>query len=360
MFRVVKCHFGVFNLVRVAAGIASLVLLCVCATRASIVDISGAGELVTQSMMDAFVSQCPNCAGRFYVNKVTAGHEHDSRESFVLQSINEQQNVSLSSEIQTNNPPFEQVVITDPNSSIGWEKPGLTLPSQQVVNSHYIWLNAYCDGAHGCNVKHDIATFKFDGPIIGIIGGPPDLNASNGPIGLNTVGYTPTVTGFVNERCNNNPTDPANGIGPSGDVVTKLAPAVLRVDFTSISGDYVRVITAANVPFHAGDFDHDYDVDNDDYAIWRSTLGSTSDLRADVNGNGVVDAAGYVVWRQNLGYAYTFSGSGSGSGSELPQGTAVPEAGSAGLMIVGVLLSALGWQKRRGECAQPRRPAVRR
>ena len=34
-----------------------------------------------------------------------------------------------------------------------------------------------------------------------------------------------------------------------------------------------------------------------DHDVWRATFGSTTDLRADANGDGHVDAADYVVWR---------------------------------------------------------------
>ncbi len=336
----------------VAAALVGMLLIA-SGARAAIVEVLGAGEFVSQSTMDAFVSQCANCGGIFYVNKVTLDHQNDGRVSVSLQAINEQQQVTLSSSIQTNNPPYEQASVPS-GSPIGWEKPGATIPAGQVVNSHYVWLNAPCDHQQGCYVRHDVATFKFDGPIIGLIGGPVELNASNGPIGLSTVGYTPTVTGFVDERYPNNPTTPtADGIPfpLSGDIVYKLAPAVLTVDFTSVSGDYVRVVTAANVPLQPGDFDHDYDVDNDDYAIWRSTMGSTSELDADSNGNGVVDAADYVLWRRNFGYSYTFPGAGSGSSAEFGMGTAVPEVSSVHLFVLGLFLRILLRQTRR--CGEP-------
>ena len=46
-----------------------------------------------------------------------------------------------------------------------------------------------------------------------------------------------------------------------------------------------------------GDFDADRDIDLDDYAVWKSTFGSSTDRRADMNGNGMVDAADYAMWR---------------------------------------------------------------
>jgi GH18 family chitinase len=51
----------------------------------------------------------------------------------------------------------------------------------------------------------------------------------------------------------------------------------------------------------AGDYDTDRDVDGADYTVWKSNFGSTSDLRADGNKNGVVDSADFVFWRRQAG-----------------------------------------------------------
>src|SRR4051794_4884183 len=66
---------------------------------------------------------------------------------------------------------------------------------------------------------------------------------------------------------------------------------------------------AAEPPFSPGDFNHDGHVDIADYAVWRATYGSASNLAADANGNSVVDAADYVIWRQNSGTAGNASAS---------------------------------------------------
>ena len=47
----------------------------------------------------------------------------------------------------------------------------------------------------------------------------------------------------------------------------------------------------------AGDYDIDGDVDLDDRTIWVNNFGSNLLLAADGNGNGVVDAGDYTVWR---------------------------------------------------------------
>jgi hypothetical protein len=78
-----------------------------------------------------------------------------------------------------------------------------------------------------------------------------------------------------------------------------------------------------------GDYNGNFVVDAADYTIWRDTLGSTTDLRAngdDTGGSlGVIDAADYAFWKSQFGL-----GGGSGSLSS----AAVPEPASALLLVV--------------------------
>ena len=63
-----------------------------------------------------------------------------------------------------------------------------------------------------------------------------------------------------------------------------------------------------------GDYDGDRDVDTADFNLWRSTYGSTSDLRADGNGDLIVNGADYVIWRK-----HSAPGGGSGAAASVPE-----------------------------------------
>jgi len=49
------------------------------------------------------------------------------------------------------------------------------------------------------------------------------------------------------------------------------------------------------------DYDHDSKVDGGDFLLWQRSLGDTSNLAADGNGNGVVDGADLSVWKVDFG-----------------------------------------------------------
>lgn len=90
-------------------------------------------------------------------------------------------------------------------------------------------------------------------------------------------------------------------------------PGTSATSFNEIEINYV---TGAAVP---GDYNGNGIVDAADYAVWRDNLGS-SNPAADGNGSGTVDSADYTYWKQRFGN--NGSGSGSGSGADA---SAVPE-----------------------------------
>jgi hypothetical protein len=79
-----------------------------------------------------------------------------------------------------------------------------------------------------------------------------------------------------------------------------------------------------------GDFDGNSIVDAGDYVVWRKSLGQNgAGLAADATGDGAVDAADYNFWRARLGAIIT-------AGSGLGGGAAVPEPAALALSIVGI------------------------
>jgi len=52
--------------------------------------------------------------------------------------------------------------------------------------------------------------------------------------------------------------------------------------------------------------DHNVDgvVDAADYTVWRDNLGSTADLRADGDGSGMVGEEDFQFWRRHFGESY--------------------------------------------------------
>jgi hypothetical protein len=111
-------------------------------------------------------------------------------------------------------------------------------------------------------------------------------------------------------------------------------------DFTDPLGDdfLQNFVGLSEVQFFAvvaGDYNRNGTVDAADYAVWRSSFGSTSNLDADGNNNGVIDAADYVVWRNNVS-----------STAAAAQATAIPEPGTMLLCLLQSVLVGLGMLRR--------------
>ncbi|MGD9634594.1 MAG: PEP-CTERM sorting domain-containing protein [Pirellulales bacterium] len=90
----------------------------------------------------------------------------------------------------------------------------------------------------------------------------------------------------------------------------------------------------------AGDFNDDGVVDAADYTVWRDNLGSDNILGGHGDENGaslnVVDKDDYNIWKANFGYT-----------APSPPAAAVPEPGTLGILAAGAL--GLGLLRRRRE-----------
>ncbi len=81
-------------------------------------------------------------------------------------------------------------------------------------------------------------------------------------------------------------------------------------------------------PVLVGDFNGDLVVDAADYTVWRNSSGQVgSNLPADGNGDGAVNRADYLLWKRNFGGAMA-NGSLVG-GASVPEPAAIALAGIA-------------------------------
>jgi hypothetical protein len=118
-----------------------------------------------------------------------------------------------------------------------------------------------------------------------------------------------------------------------------------NVDYYHDLGEKVGIaFYEAWVPQVDGDYTGDGVVDAADYILWRHELGQTGTaLQADGNHDNVVDVNDFNVWRSHFGQ--TASGSGSGTGTEQ---TAVPEPPAISLLLVAASVFAVLGVRRGG------------
>jgi Subtilase family len=79
--------------------------------------------------------------------------------------------------------------------------------------------------------------------------------------------------------------------GSLNGIVDKVDYDIWKSNFSPRPGGH------STVP---GDFNDDGMVSAADYTVWRDTLGSINDLRADGSLNGIIDMADYAVWKQSF------------------------------------------------------------
>jgi hypothetical protein len=124
-------------------------------------------------------------------------------------------------------------------------------------------------------------------------------------------------------------------VGATG-LLTGVFASLQTPDLTGGLG-WRTVYTADSVLLQvvlAGDYNGDGVVDAGDYTVWRDSEGSTTNLAADGNNNRMIDAGDYQVWRSHYGLAASdLAAAPSGAAPSI-----VPEASS--LYLACVLLLA--------------------
>ncbi|MEX2169901.1 MAG: hypothetical protein WD851_11370 [Pirellulales bacterium] len=188
----------------------------------------------------------------------------------------------------------------------------------------------------------------------GLVGGFPDtlgnpqdvVTGVEFSIPLSQIG-NPTgdirITAFVNNGGHDYASNQFAGDGilggnPGSNGTGGFTDGQLAFSLASIAGNQFVTVANTFVPASA-DYNGNGVVDAADYTVWRDTLGSTTNLDADGNGNNVIDAGDYDEWRQAFG-----EGAGSGASD-----VAVPEPGSLLLVLLSFsLLIAFRTVKARG------------
>lgn len=101
-----------------------------------------------------------------------------------------------------------------------------------------------------------------------------------------------------------------------GDANGNPIPQLAGLEIFDDAGLRYPVTVVQKTP---GDYNGNGVVDIADYVVWRNSIGQTGPiLNADGDGDQLVDAFDYQIWRENFGQVAVFSG-GSGAGAQVPE-----------------------------------------
>ena len=135
--------------------------------------------------------------------------------------------------------------------------------------------------------------------------------------------------------------------GTLGSGPDDIIPTSFELYFNKSNDNFALTVYIDNIRFGTSvpaDYNGNDVVDAADYVLWRKTIGPTPpNFRNEVASLGTIDAADYTAWRQRFGSTMPDMGSGS-----LVSG-AVPEPGTVWLMLVsgGICCVARGQRKTR-------------
>lgn len=150
------------------------------------------------------------------------------------------------------------------------------------------------------DVFNDIFTDLLDVTGAADLNGTLDANLISGsPLAVNDTVTVLTAAGGITD----------SGLSVAGPFSHSIVGNDLVLTFLGISG-------------LAGDFNADGVVDAADYTVWRDNLGAADETALNGNGNGAdgVDSADYALWKANFGNT---SGAGAGSRASVPEPTSI-------------------------------------
>jgi len=113
--------------------------------------------------------------------------------------------------------------------------------------------------------------------------------------------------------------------------LTRVVQAIEQVGMDAV----VSIVEAIDGNY----FEGDHEVNDLDYDVWKGSFGETSAYFADGNLDGIVDAADYTVWRDNVGLS--LPGSGDGASGAVGGGLSAVAAPEPSALILFIAVG--GW-----------------
>ena len=224
-------------------------------------------------------------------------------------------------------------------SKVGSDDPTLAANQDRLTNN--VWLTrGSIEGMFNIAPGHETNYIRFTSPA--------DTQWATDVMAAND-GKTITATNWQNLTFTNwAPSYGGPGFALGGNITTHNAVVHLVTDdiylnllftqFTS-GGDFTYQRSTAAAPSPTGDYNGNHLVDAADYAIWRKTLNQTGvplGSGADGNANGTIDSGDYTFWRQRFGNTAAASAAGG-----YAVANAVPEPAAMTLLLMGVLVLLL-------------------
>jgi subtilisin-like proprotein convertase family protein/subtilisin family serine protease len=107
-----------------------------------------------------------------------------------------------------------------------------------------------------------------------------------------------------------------------------------------------------------GDYNSNGTVDAADYTVLRDTMGSTTDMRADGNGNHVIDEGDFLMWRSHFGEVMPLGG-GAAAASASARPPRAPSIVANSAPVVKAALPTVTWtdEKEKATLASHRQPS---